>query len=340
MRHALKLRGYKKGRISQLVSLTRPTSSASSAGAAAGHPASGQSGGEVGEETEVVVQNKDEVFRVLQEVAEDEKLNEEVRGCLEILQDREDAELPRLYGKQTPRGAWSHVVAPAWVKEILALFPEPGAEEGHVEELEEGLDKKKLRKRCPSETCPGRGPSEPCQFTQRAAALGQAARLTKGEAACKFCDAEKLNASFAAPQQRKFLTRACRVWLAAGREDVMQAAVERMTEEQKSVLETALARPSRAAAAVEARAVAKAETEAWEKLLEPRCTAACSQPRKSRGNTGKRRQTTNVDYDPSSGLWWRQRPRMTTVGGALWQQAWRNGAKSLRGEHANLVIPW
>ena len=208
---------------------------------------------------------------MLQEVAEDEKLNEEVRGCPEILQDREDAELPRLYGKQTPRGAWSHVVAPAWVKEILALFPEPGAEEGHVEELEEGLDKKKLRKRCPSETCPGRGPSEPCQFTQRAAALGQAARLTKGEAACKFCDAEKLNASFAAPQQRKFLTRACRVWLAAGREDVMQAAVERMTEEQKSVLETALARPSRAAAAVEARAVAKAETEAWEKLLEPRC---------------------------------------------------------------------
>ena len=61
------------------------------------------------------------------------------------------------------------------------------------------------------------------------------------------------------------------MWLAAGREDVMQAAVELMTDEQKSVLETALARPSRAAAAVEARAVAKAATEAWAKLLEPRC---------------------------------------------------------------------
>ena len=72
------------------------------------------------------------------------------------------------------------------------------------------------------------------------------------------------------PQQRKFVTRACRVWLAAGREDVMQTAVELMTDEQKSLLETALARPSRAAAAVEARAVAKAETEAWDKLLEPR----------------------------------------------------------------------
>lgn len=36
VRHALKLRGYKKGRVSQLVSLTRPTSTASGAGAAAG----------------------------------------------------------------------------------------------------------------------------------------------------------------------------------------------------------------------------------------------------------------------------------------------------------------
>lgn len=237
--------------------------------------------GEVGDKSEVVGENKEQVLQVLQEVAEEERLNEEVRGCPEILQDREDAEeklfqdaelqeLPRLYGKQTPRGAWSHVVAPAWVKEILALFPEPCAEERHVEELEEGPDRKKLRKRCPSETCPGRCPREPCQFTQRAAALGQAARLTKGEAACKFCDAEKLNASFAAPQQRKFLTRACRVWLAAGREDVVEAAFQLMTEEQKTMLETALARPSRAAGAVEARAVAKAEADAWEKLLAPR----------------------------------------------------------------------
>ena len=51
----------------------------------------------------------------------------------------------------------------------------------------------------------------------------------------------------------------------------MQAAVELMTEEQKTMLETALARPSRAATAVEARAVAKAEAEAWGRLLEPRC---------------------------------------------------------------------
>lgn len=176
VRHALKLRGYKKGRISQLVSLTRPTATASGAGAAAGpNPARGQSMGEVGDKSEVVGENKEQVLQVLQEVAEEERLNEEVRGCPEILQDREDAEeklfqdaelqeLPRLYGKQTPRGAWSHVVAPAWVKEILALFPEPCAEERHVEELEEGPDRKKLRKRCPSETCPGRCPREPCQF--------------------------------------------------------------------------------------------------------------------------------------------------------------------------------
>ena len=278
VRHALKLRGYKKGRISQLVSLTRPTSSASSAGAAARLiSARGKS---VGEESEVGVENKEEVFRVLQEVAEEERLNEEVRGCPEILQakDREEKlfqdaelqELPRLYGKQTPRGAWSHVVAPAWVKEILALFPEPGAEAEVAEEPEEDPGRKKARKMRPNETCPGRSPAEPCRFTQRANALGEAAHLTKGEATCKFCDPEKLNACFAVPQQRKFVTRACRVWLAGGREDVVQAAVDLMTEEQKDVLETALARPSRAAAAVEARAVVKAEAESWEKLLEPR----------------------------------------------------------------------
>lgn len=166
MRHALKLRGYKKGRISQLVSLTRPTSTASGAGAAAGpNPASGQSVGEVGDRSEVVVESKEQVLQVLQEVAEEERLNEEVRGCPEILRDREQAEeklfqdaelqeLPRFYGKQTPRGAGSHVVAPAWVKEILALFPEPGAEEEAAEEPEEGLGRKKARKMRPNETCP------------------------------------------------------------------------------------------------------------------------------------------------------------------------------------------
>lgn len=187
MRHALKLRGYKKGRISQLVSLTRPTSTASGAGAAAGaSPASGQSVGEVGEESAVVVENKEQVLQVLQEVAEEERLNEEVRGRPEILQDTELQELPRLYGKQTPRGAWSHVVAPAWVKEILALFPEPGAEEGQLEEFEEGSGRKTPRKMKPNETCPGRSPTEPCRFTQRANALGQPARLTKEKQPASF----------------------------------------------------------------------------------------------------------------------------------------------------------
>ena len=244
VRRALQARNYKKGRVSQLIRLTRPVV-ASTDGPA--RPASSSSSG-------VAEEKKDEVVaRVLQEVAEDERLNEEVRGVPEILQDREDAEeklfqdaelqeLPRLYGKQTPRGAWSHVVAPDWVKEILALFPEPGAEGADLgEEPEQGRGRKKPRKMWPNETCPGRSPGEPCRFTQRANALGQPCRLTKGEAACKFCDQEKLNACFAVPQQRKFVTRACRVWLAAGREDVMQAAMELMTDEQKTMLETALA---------------------------------------------------------------------------------------------------
>ena len=116
--------------------------------------------GEVGDESEVVGENKEQVLQVLQEVAEEERLNEEVRGCPEILQakDREEKlfqdadlqELPRLYGKQTPRGAWSHVVAPAWVKEILALFPEPGAEADVAEEPEEDPGRKKARKMRPN----------------------------------------------------------------------------------------------------------------------------------------------------------------------------------------------
>ena len=272
VRRALQARNYKKGRVSQLIRLTRPVvESAEQLERPARSSASGLGG-----------ENKDEgVGRVLQEVAEDERLSEEVRGLPGILQDREQAEeeffqdaelqdLPRLYGKQPPRGAWSHVVAPAWVKEILALFPEPGAEEDLAEEPDEGPGRKKPRKMWPNETCPGRSPTEPCRFTQRATDLGQPACLTKGEATCKFCDREKLNACFAVPQQRKFVTRACRVRQAAGRDDVVQAAMELMTEEQKALLEKALARPSRAAAAVEARAVAKAEAEAWEKLLEER----------------------------------------------------------------------
>jgi len=131
VRRALQVRNYKKGRVSQLVRLTRPDVESTQKQ----EQASSSSGSGVGQE------NKDEVFRVLQKVAEEERLNEEVRGLPKILQDGEQAEeapcedaalkdLPRLYGKQTPRGAWSHVVAPDWVKEILALFPEPGAEGG------------------------------------------------------------------------------------------------------------------------------------------------------------------------------------------------------------------
>ena len=190
VRRALQARNYKKGRVSQLIRLTRPAEEGTEKKK---RPASSSASG-------VAEENKDEaVVRVLQEVAEDERLNEEVRGLPKILQDTEQAEeeqplqdaelqdLPRLYGKQPPRGAWSHVAAPVWVKEILALFPEPGAEEEDLaEEHEEGPGRKKARRMKPNETCPGRSPTEPCRFTQRANALGQAAHLTKGETTCKF----------------------------------------------------------------------------------------------------------------------------------------------------------
>ena len=82
VRRALQARNYKKGRVSQLVRLTRPVVESTEGPAG---PASSSASG-------VGVEKDELVIRVLQEAAEDEKQNEEIRGRPEILQDQEQPE--------------------------------------------------------------------------------------------------------------------------------------------------------------------------------------------------------------------------------------------------------
>ena len=108
---------------------------------------------------------------------------------------------PRLYGKQNP--TWR--LEPCCCTRLGQGKSWPcsqnlAPQKKTLESLKKEMAERKPRKMWPNETCPGRSPAEPCRFTQRANALGQPCRLTKGEAACKFCDQEKLDACFAVPQ--------------------------------------------------------------------------------------------------------------------------------------------
>ena len=283
MRQHLKERGYKAGRISQLIRATRPEGT--DAGSAL--PAKEVEEAEVaekeameGEELEVAdvfaevaseeeedwhdameEDNAEEVARVLQEAAAEDK--QEELNQPEILQHH----LPRLRGKQEPPGDWQHLPIPTWVEKILgALWAEDvlGATEEVYETASEGEEPEVLqrpagRKRAPSEMCPGRSPEEPCLFSQKQHRLGEAAMLDHGQEVCRFCNDAALAEAAAVPQKRKFITRACRVWEEAGRKDLAQKVLQRLPQQDQEAIQTALQRPSRAAAAVQARAAAHAE---------------------------------------------------------------------------------
>ena len=135
MRQHLKERGYKAGRISQLIRATRPEGTdAGSALQAMEVDQSQAADNEAveGEELEVVdifaevaleeeedwhdameEDNSEEVARILQEAVVESNQGE--LNQPEILQHH----LPRLRGKQEPPGEWQHVPIPAWVENIL-----------------------------------------------------------------------------------------------------------------------------------------------------------------------------------------------------------------------------
>ena len=218
--------------------------------------------------------NSEEVARVLQEAAAED--NQEHWNQPEILQH----DLPRLRGKQEPPGDWQHVPIPAWVEKILGdLFAEDvldadpkvfeTASEGEEAEAVKGPARRKTR---PNEKCPGRSPQEPCTFSQKKNTVGEAAMLDHGQAVCRFCNDLALAQAAAEPQKRKFITRACRAWEEAGRKDLAEKVLQRLPEQESQEIQKALLRPSRAAAAVQARAAAQAEEQRnkWKNLLERR----------------------------------------------------------------------
>ena len=298
MRQHLKERGYKAGRISQLIRATRPEGTdAGRALQAMEEDESQVAEGEAveGEELEVVdifaevasedeeeewhdameEDNAEEVARVLQEAAAED--NQADLNLPEILQHR----LPRLRGKQELPGDWQHVPIPAWVEKALGeMWAEEVLEAGEEafetasegEEEAEVAKKPARRKTRPNEKCPGRNPQEPCSFSQEKHNIGGTARLRHGQAVCRFCNDVALAEAVAKPQKRKFITRACRVWEEAGRKDLVEKVLQRLPEKEREVMQTALQRPSRAAAAVQARAAAYAEEQRnkWKNLLEHR----------------------------------------------------------------------
>ena len=125
---------------------------------------------------------------------------------------------------------------------------------------------KRPRCRRPVETCPGRD-GTPCIFSLQPRTLGQAARCRHGEAACAWCSPASLTEQLQNPHSRRQLTRALRIWSEADESAVLAAAWQRLPEVYHDTLTAALARPSRAKAAVAARKAAAAEAQSWHALL-------------------------------------------------------------------------
>eukprot|EP00438_Fugacium_kawagutii_P025234 Skav236123 [mRNA] locus=scaffold900:1522:8592:- [translate_table: standard] len=276
VRNQMKLYGYKAGRINELMEQT----------ARMQEPV-GQENFLQELEAEL---DKLEPEEVMAEWAAEERGNEEICAGPGIL---EPAGLPRLRGKQAPTGGWEHVFIPPWAVMVLeelaeaeAAAEEAGAavdegitDEGPTEPEERpkkkpaAADKEtKKRARNASELCPGKSRQEPCIFSQRSATLGKPAMLGSGKAKCQFCDTTALPEAAKNPQRRKHITRALRSWVDAGRQDIADAALARLPEDVQEALKKALARPSRATAAVAARntAAAQAKEDARKKALEHR----------------------------------------------------------------------
>ena len=210
--------------------------------------------------------------------AAEEAWNEELGGAREALVPPSPLRLRRLRGKQPPSGDWRRVGAGPFGKEVeheeaaeeVVEVEQPEAEakgEGEAENKEE-----QPKKRAKTEFCPGRSRAQPCIFTQKKDQLGQAAQPHDGKSRCQFCDVKALAEAAKDPKRKGNITRALRTWKEAGRQDILDAALALIPEDDRANFLQALKRPSRAAPAVEARAKAKAEADKEErtKALEHR----------------------------------------------------------------------
>lgn len=205
------------------------------------------------------------VQHVVAEAAADEARFDEALPLTEVWNVEEaasepaGAELPglvmrrRLRGKTAPPPEWRN--ARPWQ-------PRVGAEEAAAKK------RPAARGRWPNELCPGASPTMPCVFALKYEAMGGPARTDRdrGHARCLWCDAAALEEASQNPHRRKHLTRSLRSWEAAGRAEVVEAALRRLSAEMRATLETALQRPSRAGPALAARKAAAAEAQARETL--------------------------------------------------------------------------
>ena len=284
VRKKLKEAGYKAGRISQLIRATRPVPTVQSIQSesqfAAGSTAVEQEdatmeveAAETAEPSAEALQADEEheeneatIHRILAEAEEDELHSVEWLGQPGILAEEAAQDLPlfRLRGKTKPYGAWQQVQIPPWVKEKLASLEEVTEEGSGPAEVagRQGVAavlKRPARQQRPNETCPGRSPEALCIFSVHPDRLGQAASV-EGQAECRFCRVGALDEAMAIPHKQKFVTQAFRLWQTKEQHHVFAQALQRMSPEAQAKLQVALARPSRAAAAVQSRAAARAET--------------------------------------------------------------------------------
>lgn len=272
MRQRLKDHGYKSGRISELFKKTRPAALAS-------NPANfeeeliteleARQDSSAANVTREVVGNPGEQpvewWEVLEEAAADEDNAEEVRGQPQILQPQ-NLHLARLRGKQAPRPDWdqmpiSRCIAQTLVKLMAEEERAPALAETEDEDVEDEVEaaeppmKKPARGVRPNEKCKGRGgDAGPCIFSPQQGRMGQPAMVEHGKTQCRFCDEDTLAGSLASPQKKKWIARALNIWKAAGREDIVDAALALLPDDSQASFRLALQRPSRAVAALEARA--------------------------------------------------------------------------------------
>ena len=232
------------------------------------------------------IDNTAEIEEILAEWEAEEAHCDEARGRAEfLLPDR----LPRLRGKQWPRGGWEIVpISPRVQEQLDALraaaeeadgleLPAPeediDVEDGNAEEEAEEEEPVRKKARCASEVCPGTArPRYPCIFGQSRGRIGGAVLLDKGKQRCLFCDPKALEEAVKTPHGKRHITCGLRAWSAAGRQDIVDAATERLPEDAKPYFQRALQRPSRAAAAQEARANAQqqAREDEAKRVLEQR----------------------------------------------------------------------
>eukprot|EP00438_Fugacium_kawagutii_P024873 Skav210639 [mRNA] locus=scaffold336:36175:40055:+ [translate_table: standard] len=254
VRHELKTYGYKSGRINQLLESTAKV--------------------EASKPVDTFLKDLEEELerldpqQVMAEWAAEARGDEEIRAGPGIL---EPAGLPRLRGKQPPSGGWEHVFIPPWAVMVLEKLAEAEAA-ARADAASAGVDgnttdegptepeeppKKKPAVATWQRTCPGRSAKEPCIFSQADGRLGRASMLSKGKSQCLFCDAAAMKEAVTKAHGKRHITRALRAWMAGGREDIAEKVLVLLPEEAQTASRAALRRPSRAAAAVKARAASK-----------------------------------------------------------------------------------